>query len=45
VQRGAIAFRVDGNRRHAQLTTRADDAHGDLAAIGYQYLLQEQRLL
>jgi len=34
VQSRPIAFGVDGDRRDAQLTARADDAHGDFAAVG-----------
>src|SRR5207237_9763518 len=34
VQRGAIGFGVNGDRRIAELATRADDAHGDLSAVG-----------
>jgi hypothetical protein len=40
VERIPIAFGVDGDGRHAQLAAGADDANGDLAAIGDQNLLQ-----
>jgi len=39
VERGAVALRVDRNRRRPHLAARTDDAHGDLAAIGDQNLL------
>ena len=36
MQRRAIRFRVDGDGRISELATRANDAHGDLAAIGHE---------
>ena len=38
VQRGAVRVGVDGHRANAHLAQRADDAQGDLAAIGDQNL-------
>src|SRR5439155_20871364 len=39
VQRGAIALGVHGDRRDVHLAARADDAHGDLAAVRDQDFL------
>ena len=39
VQRGAIAFGIDRDGRNVHFAARADNAHGDLAAIGDQDLL------
>jgi len=35
-----IGCGVDGDRRYTEILRRANDAHCDLAAIGYQQLLQ-----
>ena len=40
VQRGAIDVRVDGNRGNSHLVAGADDAHGNLAAIGDENFLE-----
>ena len=38
VRRGAIGVRVDGHGPDAELAQRAEDADGDLAAVGDQHL-------
>ena len=40
VQRVGVRHRVDGHRRNAELTTRADHAQRDLATVGDQDLLE-----
>ena len=39
VQAGAVSIRIHGDGRDAQFAAGADDAHGDLAAIGDQHFL------
>ena len=41
--RVAVGLRVDGDRLDAELVERADDADGDLAAVGDQDLCEHQR--
>src|SRR5687767_2802083 len=45
VPRGAIAFGIHRHRREAKVTTRADDAHRDLPAVGDEDLAQNQAIL
>src|SRR4051812_3545425 len=42
VQRVGVGGRVDGDRLDPQLVQRADDAHGDLAAVRNQYAGEHQ---
>ena len=42
VQRVAVRFAVNGDRANAEFLARADDAQGNLAAIGYQNLLEHR---
>src|SRR5687767_135191 len=42
VPRGAVAFGIHRHRREAKVTTRADDAHRDLPAVGDEDLAQRQ---
>ena len=43
VQRVAVEFRVDGDRRDAELAGSSRDTHRDLAAVGDEDLLQHAR--
>ena len=45
VQRVAVRLRVHGHGLDAQLAAGADDAHGDLAAVGDQHFLEHAVLL
>ncbi len=40
VHRISVGFRIDRHRADVQLFARADDAHGDLPAIGYENFLK-----
>src|SRR5271157_1469586 len=42
MQRVAVGLAVDGDRANAQFLARADHAQGNLAAIGYQDLLEHE---
>jgi len=41
VKGGAIALRIDSDRHDVHFAARTDDAHGDLAAVGYQYFFHK----
>ena len=42
VQRVRVGLGVDGHGRDAELAAGADDAHGDLAAVGDEDLLEHR---
>ena len=44
MKRGAVGVRVNGHGRVSELATGADDAHGNLAAIGDQNLHGSQSI-
>jgi hypothetical protein len=44
VQRIGIRLRVNRDGRDAEFTARADNAHGDFAAIGYEYFLEHRSI-
>src|SRR5262249_30750888 len=43
VERRTVALRVHGNGGDAHFAARADDSHGDFAAIGNENLVQRRR--
>jgi hypothetical protein len=43
VRRVAVELGVDGDARDAELVERADDADGDLAAVGYENTAKRKR--
>jgi hypothetical protein len=43
VERLAISFGIDGDRRDALLAAAADDARGDLASIGNEDLTERRQ--
>jgi len=40
-----VGGRVHGDRLDAELVQRADDAHGDLAAVGYEDAIEHPQSL
>jgi hypothetical protein len=42
MERGPVGVRIDRGRAQSALAARAQDAHGDLAAIGNQDLAEHE---
>jgi hypothetical protein len=45
VQRAAIVGRDDGDGRHSELARCPEDAYGDLAAVGYEQLVNRRTVI
>ena len=41
---GCIGIAVDGDRRDVEAAQRAQDAHGDLTAIGYEHAIEHAHI-